>query len=110
MRVSGSCKVFLPLGVMLLALFASVSPAGAECPSDDSGLQLPPGFCATVFADNIGHSRQLVVAPNGVAPMSTRGPVPTFLRARFRVARAAFWSPFSDKNGTGKAGRHRTLR
>ena len=30
-----------------------------------------PGFCATVFADNIGHARQLVVAPDGVVYVNT---------------------------------------
>jgi hypothetical protein len=34
------------------------------CPENDSGLKLPPGFCATIFADDIGHARHLVVAPN----------------------------------------------
>ena len=28
------------------------------CPNDDSGLALPAGFCATIFADGIGHARQ----------------------------------------------------
>jgi len=37
----------------------------AACPSDDSGLKLPPGFCATIFADSIGSARHLVVASNG---------------------------------------------
>jgi hypothetical protein len=32
---------------------------------------LAPGFCATVFADNIGHARHLVVAPNGVVYVNT---------------------------------------
>src|SRR5437016_7160285 len=41
------------------------------CPQDDSGLQLPAGFCATVFADDIGHARNLVVAPNGVVYVNT---------------------------------------
>jgi len=36
------------------------------CPNDDSWLQLPAGFCATVFADDIGHARHVVVAPMGV--------------------------------------------
>jgi glucose/arabinose dehydrogenase len=31
----------------------------------------PPGFCATVFADNMGHIRQMVVAPNGVLYVNT---------------------------------------
>jgi glucose/arabinose dehydrogenase/mono/diheme cytochrome c family protein len=42
-----------------------------ECPSDDSGLTLPPGFCATIFADGIGHARHMVVAPNGVVYVNT---------------------------------------
>jgi len=32
---------------------------------------LPAGFCATVFADGIGHARHLVVAPNGVVYVNT---------------------------------------
>src|SRR5271170_750333 len=71
MRLSGLCKVYLPLSAMFVALFASVSSAAAECPSDDSGLKLPAGFCATIFADNIGHARHLVVAPNGVVYVNT---------------------------------------
>jgi glucose/arabinose dehydrogenase/mono/diheme cytochrome c family protein len=39
---------------------------GQECPSDQSGLTLPAGFCATIFADNLGHTRHMVVAKNGV--------------------------------------------
>jgi glucose/arabinose dehydrogenase/mono/diheme cytochrome c family protein len=41
------------------------------CPKDDSNLTLPPGFCATVFADEIGHARHLVVASNGVVYVNT---------------------------------------
>src|SRR5467141_1075457 len=44
---------------------------GQACPNDDSGLKLPAGFCATVFADGIGHARHLVVAPNGVVYVNT---------------------------------------
>src|SRR5579859_5720842 len=43
----------------------------AVCSSDDSGLKLPAGFCATVFADGIGHARHMVVAPNGVVYVNT---------------------------------------
>jgi glucose/arabinose dehydrogenase/mono/diheme cytochrome c family protein len=48
-------------------------PATARpvCTEDNGGLTLPPGFCATVFADNIGHARHLVVAPNGVVYVNT---------------------------------------
>jgi len=41
------------------------------CPNDDSGLKLPAGFCATVFADDIGHARHMVVAPSGVLYVNT---------------------------------------
>src|SRR5438093_3869108 len=41
------------------------------CADDNGGITLPAGFCATVFADNIGHARHLVVAPNGVVYVNT---------------------------------------
>ena len=41
------------------------------CPNDDSGLKLPAGFCATVFADDIGHTRHMVAAPSGVLYVNT---------------------------------------
>jgi glucose/arabinose dehydrogenase/mono/diheme cytochrome c family protein len=44
---------------------------GGACPANDSGLKLPAGFCATIFADGIGHARHLVVAPNGVVYVNT---------------------------------------
>jgi len=46
-------------------------PAIAACPGDNGGITLSSGFCATVFADNIGHARHLVVAPNGVVYVNT---------------------------------------
>jgi glucose/arabinose dehydrogenase/mono/diheme cytochrome c family protein len=41
------------------------------CPSNESGLTLPAGFCATIFADGIGHARHLVVAPDGAVYVNT---------------------------------------
>ncbi|GAB2900880.1 hypothetical protein GCM10027093_41970 [Paraburkholderia jirisanensis] len=35
------------------------------CNNEATGITLPPGFCATVFADNLGHARQMTVAPDG---------------------------------------------
>lgn len=49
---------------------ASDNPTQA-CPNDDSGLLLPAGFCATIFADGIGHARHMVVEPNGVLYVNT---------------------------------------
>ena len=60
-----------------------------SCPGD-TGLKLPPGFCATVFADYLGHTRHLTVAANGVVYVNTwsgkyfegsRPPVGAFLVA-----------------------------
>src|SRR5580692_5378098 len=50
---------------------AAPPSAAASCPQNDSGLKLPAGFCATIFADGIGHARHLVVAPNGVVYVNT---------------------------------------
>lgn len=37
----------------------------SACAGDNGGITLPSGFCATVFADMLGHVRHIVVAPNG---------------------------------------------
>ncbi len=49
-------------------------PTGTEskgCPNDDAGLKLPAGFCATIFADGIGHARHLAVSSSGVVYVNT---------------------------------------
>lgn len=77
-------------GCLLLAgVVLASAPAGhaqqssASCPAGNGGITLPPGFCATVFAVNLGHPRQMVVAPDGVLYVNTwsgiyyrNGPVP----------------------------------
>jgi glucose/arabinose dehydrogenase/mono/diheme cytochrome c family protein len=53
---------------------AQSPPAAAQdgaCTGDNGGITLPPGFCATVFADNLGHVRHMTVAPNGVLYVNT---------------------------------------
>jgi glucose/arabinose dehydrogenase/mono/diheme cytochrome c family protein len=110
MRFSSLFKTFLPAIAALSALCVGTSLAsgrpGADtksqvCANDDSGLKLPAGFCATIFADGIGHARHLVVAPNGVVyvntwsgdyyPPGSKTPVGGFLVA------------LQDKTGAGKA-------
>ena len=70
------------------------------CPNDDSGLTLPAGFCATVFADNIGHARHMVAAPNGVLYVNTWS-------GRYygndTPHAGGFLVALQDKSGTGKA-------
>ena len=62
-------------GSMLLAVEASAiaQPSSSEtaCPGENVGLSLSPGFCATIFADKLGHARHLAVASNGVVYVNT---------------------------------------
>jgi len=70
------------------------------CPSDDSGLKLPAGFCATVFADGVGHARHIVVAPSGILYVNTWS-------GRYygndTPHAGGFLVALQDKSGTGKA-------
>jgi glucose/arabinose dehydrogenase/mono/diheme cytochrome c family protein len=61
---AASISVFLLAGASALA--QTPNNTANACPGDNGGITLPPGFCATVFADNIGHVRHMAVAPNGV--------------------------------------------
>ena len=64
--------IVLMAGSLLGAAPAANDPAGGKaCAGDNGGITLPPGFCATVFADHIGHARHMVVAPNGVLYVNT---------------------------------------
>jgi glucose/arabinose dehydrogenase len=47
--------------------------SAAKCAGDNAGLKLPPGFCATIFADTVRGARHLVVAPNGDVFVSAQG-------------------------------------
>ena len=51
---------------------ANATPKG--CDAGNGGITLPPGFCASVFADKLDHPRHLVVAPNGVVYVNTWHP------------------------------------
>ncbi|HTF44282.1 MAG TPA: hypothetical protein VK641_10310 [Terriglobales bacterium] len=50
---------------------ANTTSATGSCGNGKTGITLPAGFCATVFADNIGHARHLVVGSNGVVYVNT---------------------------------------
>jgi glucose/arabinose dehydrogenase/mono/diheme cytochrome c family protein len=53
------------------AMKAGVTAPATGCPEGDAGLKLPAGFCASVFADGIGHARHMAVATNGVLYVNT---------------------------------------
>ncbi|MGA7325109.1 MAG: c-type cytochrome [Rhodomicrobium sp.] len=42
-----------------------------HCDPGNGGITLSPGFCATVFADKLGHARHMAVAPNGTVYVNT---------------------------------------
>jgi glucose/arabinose dehydrogenase/mono/diheme cytochrome c family protein len=70
------------------------------CAGDNGGITLPSGFCATVFADNIGHARQMAVAPNGVVYVNT------WSGAYYRndtPPPGGFLVALQDTNGDGRA-------
>jgi glucose/arabinose dehydrogenase len=77
------------------------TPAGAKaCAGDNGGITLPPGFCATVFADNIGHARHLVVAPNGVVYVNTWSGT---YYGNDKPPYGGFLVALQDTNGDGRA-------
>lgn len=47
------------------------SEAMTKTCAGDAGITVPSGFCATIFADNLGHARHLAVAPNGDVYVNT---------------------------------------
>lgn len=63
----------LPLASVGAAWAADApSPAAAgKCTGDNAGITLPQGFCATIFADHVGHARQMAVAPDGTLYLNT---------------------------------------
>jgi glucose/arabinose dehydrogenase/mono/diheme cytochrome c family protein len=78
-----ACRAMLlaAIGLPIASLFVnspaaqaqaqSAAPQDNTCAPDNGGITLPPGFCASVFADNVGHARDLVVGPNGVLYVNT---------------------------------------
>src|SRR5438105_7943551 len=57
--------LFLVCVVTGSALAQNRLPPGMRPPGCTAGLQLPDGFCATVFADGVPGARHIVIAPNG---------------------------------------------
>jgi hypothetical protein len=67
---------FLVIAVLLAGepiAIAQQNPQGRSdsCAADNGSIALSPGFCATVFADNLGHARQMAFGPNGVLYINT---------------------------------------
>ena len=50
---------------------STVASSSKTCAGNNGGITLPPGFCATIFADTIGHVRHIVVNSNGDVYVNT---------------------------------------
>jgi glucose/arabinose dehydrogenase len=108
---SRSAILFLFVAVVALCLAGlalsgripvNAATAGAPegCTNDDSGLQLPPGFCASVFADGVGHARHMVVASSGVLYVNTWSGE---YYGNDKPHDGGFLVALQDKSGTGKS-------
>ena len=113
MRFSSLFRILLPAVAGLGALCVGSSwisdqpKVGAQsnsqaCPETDSGLTLPAGFCATIFADNIGHARHLAVAPGGVVYVNTWSG--DYYPPGDKPPAGGFLVALQPDAGTGKAG------
>lgn len=90
-------------------------PPGMRPPGCTAGLQLPSGFCATVFAQDVPGARHIVVAPNGDvfvntqarggpgAPASASSPAIFAFRDTNRDGKADVRERFGAGGGTGIA-------
>src|SRR5688572_2172547 len=74
------CLMILVISAVAVSLWdgtksSAQGTAGAKerkgCDPGNAGLTLPPGFCASVFADNLGRARHLTVAPSGDVYVNT---------------------------------------
>ncbi len=76
--------------------------AEAKCPEADTGITLPKGFCASVFADKVGHARQMAVAPDGTLYVNTWSGV---YYNNDAPPEGGFLLALKDTSGSGKADR-----
>ena len=83
---------------MLGTAAAQTAPA---CTGDNGGITLSPGFCATVFADNLGHVRHMAVAADGTLYVNTWSG--QYFRNAPPAPPGAFQVALKDTDGDGKA-------
>lgn len=77
-------------------------PAGVPVPqrcANDAAIEIPAGFCASIFADSLGRARYIAIAPNGDVYVSIEG-----TRPGQQTATPAFVA-LRDTNGDGRADR-----
>lgn len=97
-----------PAALVMAAACTGASPSASfpQCDEGDAGLLLPEGFCAAVFADDVGPARHLAVRSDGaifVALNQTReepGGI-VALQDTTGDGRADVVLRFGDRGGTG---------
>jgi glucose/arabinose dehydrogenase len=104
------------MGLLALALLlGSIDCARADAPPaapksatslpcrnpSAAGLTLPRGFCATVFADHIGHARHLAVSPAGVVYVNTWSG--SYYPSNDVLPDGGFLVALKDRHASGKA-------
>src|SRR5712672_898187 len=62
---------WLAVALILVGLGTANAAPTTSCAGNGTGISLSPGFCASIFADNIGHARHLAVSPSGVVYVNT---------------------------------------
>ena len=101
MAALGTVALLLATGSSFAAEPRNAAAAGTRaCADDNGGITLPSGFCATVFADNIGHARHLVVAPNGVVYVNTWSGT---YYGNDKLPAGGFLVALQDTSGAGRA-------
>jgi glucose/arabinose dehydrogenase len=73
--------------------------ASNNCAAADRTIKLPAGFCAVIFADSLGRTRHIAVAPNGAVYVNTWSSKST----KMRNAPGGFIVALRDADGDGKA-------
>ncbi len=65
-------SIFL-LFAAVVSLYSSLA-AASQCDAGNGGITLPAGFCATVFADDLGVARDMAVNNNGDVYVELQSP------------------------------------
>ena len=91
--------LLLTLAGFSILLTTAAAGARQGCEQGNGGLTLPAGFCASVFADNLGRARHLTVAPTGDVYVNTWSSSYTNLKN----APGGYLVALRDTNRDGKA-------
>jgi glucose/arabinose dehydrogenase len=97
--MSPSRKILVSFIGLAIAGCLPLAAREAGCAGDQS-IVVPEGFCATIFADDLGHARQLVAAADGTIYVNTwSGPY----YKNDRSPAGGFLVGLKDTKGSGRA-------